>query len=222
MPRRPRGPGTDSVYHVLNRAVRRATLFEAAADYAAFEQVLLQALQRRPLRILAYCAMPNHWHLVLWPAADGELSRFMHWLTCTHAQRWHAVRRTAGTGPVYQGRYKAIPVESDSHVLRICRYVERNPLRAGLVPRAEDWRWSSLWRRCNFCTDDFLNDWPIPTPADWIEHVNQPQTDSELEALRWAVQRGAPFGSEKWRAQAAQRLGINPQFRRPGRPANAL
>ena len=220
MPRRPRGPGSDCVYHVLNRAVRRSPLFESPADYAAFEGVLLQAVQRSTLRILSYCAMPNHWHLVLWPATDGDLPRFMHWLTGTHAQRWHAIRGTSGTGPVYQGRYKAIPVQGDLHVLRICRYVERNPLRAGLVPRAEDWRWSSLWRRCNFCTDDFLHDWPIPTPVDWTEHVNQPQSATELHALRWAVQRGAPYGCEEWRTRAAQRLGINPQFRGPGRPAS--
>ena len=221
MPRRPRGPATDSVYHVLNRAVRRAVLFETPADYAVFERVVLQAVQRVPLRVLAYCAMPNHWHLVVWPAAAGDLSRFMHWLTCTHAQRWHAVRGTSGTGPVYQGRYKAIPVETDPYVLRVCRYVERNPLRASLVPRAEDWRWSSLWRRRNFCTDDFLHDWPVAVPTDWIEHVNQPKTDTELDAVRWAVRRGAPFGSDEWRANSARLLGINPEFRGPGRPANA-
>src|SRR5439155_23281390 len=150
MPRRPRGPATDLVYHVLNRAVRRAPLFQTPADYSAFEHVLLQAMQRVPLRLLAYCAMPSHWHLIVWPTAAGELSRFMHWLTCTHAQRWHSAHGTSGTGAVYQGRYKAIPVESDLHLLRVCRYVERNALRAGRVPRAEDWRWSSLWRRCIF------------------------------------------------------------------------
>jgi len=218
MPRRPRGPATDSVYHILNRAVRRAVLFETEADYAAFERVLLQTVQRVPLRMLAYSAMSTHWHLVVWPDARGQLSRFMHWLTCTHAQRWHAVHETSGTGPVYQGRYKAIPVETDAHVLRVCRYVERNALRAGLVARAEDWRWSSLWRRCNFCSDDFLHDWPVPCPPNWIEHVNQPQSETELEAVRWAIRRGAPFGSDNWRVEGARLLGVNPEFRGPGRP----
>jgi putative transposase len=218
MPRRPRGPATDSVYHVLNRAVRRAVLFETESDYAAFEQVLLQTVQRVPLRMLAYTAMSTHWHLVVWPDAHGQLSRFMHWLTCTHAQRWHAVHGTSGTGPVYQGRYKAIPVQTDAHVLRVCRYVERNALRAGLVPRAEDWRWSSLWRRRNFCTDDFLHEWPVPCPANWIEHVNQPHSETELEAVRRAIRRGAPFGSDDWRAEGARLSGVNPEFRERGRP----
>ena len=87
-----------------------------------------------------------------------------------------------------------------------------------LVPRAEDWRWSSLWRRRNFCADDFLHDWPVPCPANWIEHVNQPQSETELAAVRWAVRRGAPFGSDTWRAEGARLLGVNPEFRGRGRP----
>jgi putative transposase len=194
-------------------------LFETPGDYAAFENVLGQTVQRVPLRVLAYSAMPNHWHLIVWPQSAGQLSRFMHWLTCTHAQRWHAVHDTSGTGAVYQGRYKAIPIEMDAHILRACRYVERNALRAGLVRRAEDWRWSSLWRRHNMCADHFLHDWPIPCPANWVDHVNQVQSVPELDAMRWAIRRSAPFGSNDWRIEAARRAGVNPEFPGRGRPA---
>src|SRR5665213_1018344 len=218
MPRRARGPMPEFVYHVMNRGVRRATLFEEPCDYIAFERVLMQTLHRFPVRVLAYCAMPNHWHLIVWPTAPGELSNFMRWLTGTHAQRWHAYHGTSGTGPVYQGRYKAIPVESDLPFLRVCRYVERNPLRAGLVTKAEDWRWSSLWRRCHFC-DEEMHDWPTDRPSNWTEHVNEPQTEAELLALRWSIRRGAPFGSAIWRDQAAKLLNVNPQFLPPGRPS---
>ena len=137
----------DVVYHVLNRRVGRMTLFEKDEDYAAFEQVLSEAHPRSPMRLLAYCLMPNHWHLVLWPRHDGELSRYMQWLTTTHMRRWHAHHGTRGTGALYQGRYKSFPVQEDGHFLVVCRYVERNALRAGLVERAEQWAWSSLWRR---------------------------------------------------------------------------
>jgi putative transposase len=91
--------------------------------------------------------MPNHWHLLLWPRRDGELSEILRWITVTHTQRWHAHHRTAGTGPVYQGRFKSFPVQTDAHFLTVARYVERNALRAKLVPRAEDWQWSSIWRQ---------------------------------------------------------------------------
>ena len=167
MPRRPRGPVGDPAYHILNRAVRRAALFEHDSDYAEFETVLLKTLQLIPVRLLAYCAMPNHWHLVVWPGPDGRLPYFMHRLTMIHAQRWHVRHGTAGTGPVYQGRYKSVRVEADGHLLTACRYVERNPLRAGLVTCAEDWRWSSLWRRHHHCAD-CLSDWADPDPVGLV------------------------------------------------------
>ena len=129
-------PG-DLVYHVLNRANGRQPLFEKDGDYAAFERVLAEACQRVPMRILAYCVMPNHWHLVLWPYLDGDLSHFMGWLTLTHTQRWHAHHHTVGHGHLYQGRFKSFLVQQDAHLLAVCRYVERNALRAGLVERAE-------------------------------------------------------------------------------------
>ena len=100
------------VYHALNRGNAGRTLFGDGADYAAFERVLSETLQRVDMRILSYCLMPNHWHLVLWPRRDGDLSAFMRWLTLTHTQRWHAARRTAGSGHVYQGRYRSLPAWS--------------------------------------------------------------------------------------------------------------
>jgi len=135
------------VYHVLNRANARARIFHDDADYAAFLRIAAEAVQRVRMRLLAYCVMPNHWHLVLHPRADGDLSRFMGWLTLTHTQRWHAQRHSIGAGHLYQGRFKSFPVQKEVYFLRLCRYVERNALRAGLVQRAEDWPWSSLAAR---------------------------------------------------------------------------
>jgi putative transposase len=122
-------PG-DIAYHALNRAVARLPLFEKEADFEAFERVLHEAHQRTPSRVLAYCVIPNHWHFVLWPKADGELTRFLRWLTHTHTMRWHAHHHTGGTGHLYQGRFKAFPVQSDAHLLTVLRYVERNAVRA--------------------------------------------------------------------------------------------
>src|SRR5881398_558378 len=139
MPRRLRCHTAGYAYHVLNRAVGRATLFHKDADYAAFEKVLRQAKGWQPIRLLAFCLMPNHWHLVLWPEHDGELTAFLRWLTHTHSMRWHAHYHTGGTGHVYQGRFKSFPVETDEHLYTVLRYVERNALRANLVARAEDW-----------------------------------------------------------------------------------
>ena len=131
-----RPTSADVVYHVLNRGNARAHIFDKAADYAAFERILAEARERNDMRIMAYCLMRNHWHLVLWPRHDGDLSRFMGWLTLTHTQRWHAHRGTGGTGHVYQGRFKSFPVQADEHFLTVCRYVERNALRAKRVKKA--------------------------------------------------------------------------------------
>lgn len=218
MARRPRVAPGGFVYHVLNRAAHRHTLFDTSRSYAAFERALREAKERTPLRLLAYCVMPNHWHLVVWPQPEAELSQFMHWLTGTHAQRWQKLHGTVGTGPVYQDRFKAIPVQADVHLFRVCRYVERNPVRANLVTRAEEWRWSSLWRRCRKRTAPMLDEWPISIPVDWIDYVNSVQTLAELEALRGAVVRGAPFGSEQWRFTAARELGLESSLRGRGRP----
>src|SRR5580692_6316794 len=137
MPRRLRGKTGGYVFHVLNRAVGRAMLFKKNGDYAAFEKVLQEGLEWQPMRVLAYCVMPNHWHLVVWPRHDGELSEFVGWLTLTHTQRWHAYRQSTGSGPVYQGRFKSFPIQEDDHLYAASRYVERNALRARLVRRAE-------------------------------------------------------------------------------------
>jgi len=220
MPRRPRVATGGLAYHVLNRRMGRLPLFEKADDYAAFETILQEAHAQTRIRITAYCLMPNHWHLLLWPRQDGELSEVLRWMTVTHTQRWHAHRHTAGTGPVYQGRFKSFPVQTDEHFLTVARYVERNALRAKLVARAEDWQWSSLWRRAQGDPKltGFLSEWPVERPRNWVARVNHPETASELEAVRRSVQRGRPFGSEPWVVRMAKRLGLEPTLRARGRP----
>ncbi len=120
------------VYHVLNRANARMTIFEKDGDSEAFERTLTQAVDRSGMRLLSYCLMPNHWHLVVWPTENGQLSTFTDWLTLTHTQRWHAHRGTTGSGHVYQGRFKSFPCQDDDHFYTLCRYVERNALTAVL------------------------------------------------------------------------------------------
>jgi putative transposase len=223
MPRHPRVAPGGYVYHALNRAVARLPLFEKEGDYAAFERVLAEALERVPTRLLGYCLMPNHWHFVLWPRADGELTAFLRWLTHTHTMRWHAHYHTGGTGHLYQGRFKAFPVAADDHLLRVLRYAERNPLRAGLVARAEDWRWSSLWRRRHAEAPPpvALHAGPVPLPADWAAIVNRPETEAELEALRRCVARGSPCGPAAWQRRLVKRLGLEHTLRPRGRPKKA-
>lgn len=211
------------VYHVLNRGVGRRTLFQKDGDYLAFERVVEEALRTCPMRICAYCLLSNHWHFVLWPEREGELAVFMQQMTNTHVKRWKEHHHEVGYGHLYQGRYKCFPVETETYFYQLVRYVERNALRANLVARAQDWCWSSL-RRSQRDDPSFpiLSAWPLPRPTNWIELVNQPQSEAELDALRRCVQRGSPFGSAPWSAETAKRLGIESTLKTLGRPRKEI
>ncbi len=215
MPRAPRQSLGGVVYHVLNRSNARSQIFESPADYAAFEKVLGQARLQTPMRILTYCIMPNHWHLVLRPHRDGDLPLFMRWLTMTHTQRWHAAHRTIGTGHLYQGRYKSFPVETDDHLLRVCLYVERNPVRARLVSRAEHWRHGSLWRKLSGDENlvNLLSEWPTPPPSNYLELVNQFEDERVLARLRDSAHRGWAYGSIQWCSDLRQKEEAAAQLR---------
>jgi putative transposase len=208
------------VYHVLNRANADLVVFRKDEDYEAFLRVLQLALEHVPgMRLLAYCLMPNHWHMVLWPQLDGELSDFCHWLTLTHTQRWHAHYRNVGRGHLYQGRYKSFPIAEDEHYLSVCRYVERNALRAGLTTKAELWPYGSLSLRAGIRKmGPTLADGPVTLPRTWVSQVNRPQTEAELEALRRCVQRGQPYGAAAWVERTAKELGLQSTLVARGRP----
>jgi putative transposase len=221
MPRTARVTPGGYVFHVLNRGNERRDIFEAEGDYLTFLRVMTETQERVPLRILAWCLMPNHWHLVLWPRQDGQLGQFMQRLTTTHVRRWRLCRHSVGHGHLYQGTYKSFPVEEDDHFYTVCRYVERNPLRARLVRKAQRWPWSSLGAEYHAAAKAEappLATWPVPRPRSWTERVNQPQTKAELEALRVSIQRGRPFGGPHWQQRTAKRLGLESTFRPRGRP----
>jgi len=220
MPRRPRQGTGGVVYHVLNRSVRGARLFEHDLDYEAFEAVIAEALLFQPMRVLHYCVMPNHWHFLLWPVNDDDLSAFMRWLTLTHTQRYHAARETVGSGPIYQGRFKSFPVQDDEHYLTVARYIERNPVRAGLVSMAALWRWGSLHRREKGDAEamSILSEGPVPLPSGWSAWVDAPQSERDLAEIRQSVRRGRPFGGAAWQGSIAARLGLAPTLRPIGRP----
>jgi putative transposase len=177
MARRRRVTQGGLVYHVCNRGSRKGPLFRSSDEYIAFIRLLAEARALRPMRITAYCLMPNHWHLLLWPERDGELSKFMHWLTGAHAAQWRRVTRSQGEGAVYQSRFTAVAVIDLPHLFTVWRYVERNPVEAGLVSHAEDWPWSSAAQWNNPLPDLPLDLAPIARPLEWSAIVNGADVD---------------------------------------------
>lgn len=216
MPRTRRAIVAGNCYHIINRANNKARIFHDAADFAAFTGFISDAQRRHPLALLAACLMPNHIHLVLQPRKDTEITRWMHWLFTSHVSRHHRKYKTCGR--LWQGRFKASVIQCDVHLLTVMRYVERNALRAGLVKRAEDWRWGSLNWRLRQHPLLLPQESPVPLPPNWTEWVNRPHTDQELQELRSSINRQRPIGSPDWMAQTALQLGVTSSLNPRGRP----
>ena len=214
MPRTARASQGGYCYHVLNRGNARRMVFHKDADFAGFLKLLAEAGDRVPKRLLAYCIMPNHFHFVLWPINDGDLSNYMMWLMTAHVRRYH--KHYHSSGHVWQGRFRAHPIQEDDHLLTVIRYIERNPLRAGLVERAEQWRWSSI--STAIPENIKIDPGPVARPRNWRQLVNKPQTEAEVLALRESIQRGRPFGAGAWQSETAERLALQSSLRPRGRP----
>lgn len=220
MPRANRVDIANQIYHVINRANARLPIFETEKDFQLFEKVLEEAKNRIDVDIYSYCLMPNHWHFVISPKKDGELAKFMAWLTMTHTQRWHSQHKSVGTGHLYQGRYKSFIVEKEKYLWQLCRYVERNPLRANLAKEAKDWTWSSYWRRelGNEKQKKLLSAWPVQMPEDYKQWLEAKENDEELQTIRHCVNKGKPFGSFDWIAKMVDTFKLKSTLSNPGRP----
>jgi putative transposase len=202
--------------HVINRGNDRRTIFHKSGDYEAFLRLLGEAQAQTPMPVLAYCLMPNHFHLIVLPESAVALSAYMRWLMNAHVRQYHQHYETCGRGHIYQGRFKNFSIQTDRYLLNAWRYVEGNALRAGLVRRAEHWRWSSLstgddTRRPSLCES------PVERPARWIDWVNDGFGTDELQRLRQCVKRGAPYGDDGWTEWIAKTHGLEFTLRPPGR-----
>ena len=218
MGRSPRADISGGIYHALNRGNAKNRIFFKDADYEAFERIVAEALEKFPVELFAYQWMNNHWHMVLSPRKDGAMGRFLGWITLTHTQRYHAHRGTAGTGHVYQGRFKSFPVQDDDHFHVVCRYVERNALTAKRVRKAEDYRWGSLWNWLGGDSPIQLSKWPVRRFPRWAARVNKALTKKEIEALERSEKRGSPFGNDAWVATTVKNHGLESTIRKTGRP----
>lgn len=203
-------------YHVINRGNGQAEVFHKDMDYHSFIEMIGEAVERLPMRVLSWCLMPNHFHLVLWPLEDGDLGRWMQWLMTSHVRRYH--RHYKSSGHIWQGRFKAFVIQENHHYLNVLRYVESNALRAGLVARAEDWPGSSLFALQRPDQYRFLAAGPVSRSRDWLELVNQRQSQELIEQIRNSVNRECPFGDQGWMDRIVRQIGMEHTIRPRGRP----
>ena len=202
-------------YHVINRGNGRAEVFHKLDDYAAFVRLIGEACEQVPMRLLAWCLMPNHFHLVVCPHEDGDLSTWMQWLMTSHVRRYHRHYHTAGH--VWQGRFRSFPIEEDEHLLSVVRYVELNPVRATSldVSRVADWPWSSAGRPLGIAPPSLDLEEIFPDARARLPHR---LTQSQLDQIKRSLDRGSPLGSPRWQKRTAKQLGLQSTLRPRGRP----
>ena len=227
MGRPPRPIADGLVYHALNRGNNRGAVFADAADFQAFLDALAKTKERYPFRLFAYCLMSNHFHLVLAPDAGQSISRIVQSLTVAHT--WHYHKRHGTSGHVWQGRFQSPVIETDEHLLTVLRYVEANPLRAGMVSDLASYVWSSYLVHGQGKSFGLIDEAPVwgrlgkteaVRQSRWRQWVHTPLTDKELAGVRRAVTTGHPYGTERWVAATARRLDLNLAPRPRGRPRN--
>ena len=209
----------------MNRGNNRGEVFGDDGDREAFLEALGRTRSRYPFRLLGYCLMSNHFHLLLQPDAGQSISRILQSLTVAHTWQYH--KRHHSSGHVWQGRFRSPVIQDDEHLLVVLRYIEADPLRAAMVADPGDYRWSSFQQHGMGRHDPLLSPFPeweqlSRTEAErrrrWRAKVRTPEREEELTAVRESLRSGRPLGESGWVDRLAERLRIDLEPRPRGRP----
>ena len=209
MPRRPRVVLPGFPHHVTQRGNGGTTTFRAHRDFTLFLSMLEKYCTQYAIQIWSYCLMSNHYHLIARPDSKKGLSRCLHDLNGCYAQYFN--RRFSSAGHLWQERFFSCSLDT-SHLWNAIRCVEQNPVRAGLVQKAEDYRWSSAAARCGLRRDRLLaaSDLFLPSGLiqNWSHWLGEYPTEEDLDAIREATRRGTVHGTEAFVDQLESWLGI--------------
>ena len=225
MPRQPRLQVANYPYHVIQRGNDRQAIIHRNADAAALLRVLGECAARADVDIHAYVVMTNHIHLLATPRQDEGLSRMMQCYGRRYVRYFNDAHRRTGT--LWEGRYKSSLVETERYLLACYRYIELNPVRAGMVDRPWDYRWSSCRANVLGRPDDLVS-----PHAELIELARNPELrariyremlldaidDETLARLRWSVQHDQPLAVDKYVTSLERRLERRVRLGKSGRP----
>jgi putative transposase len=219
MARLPRVVVVDVPHHITQRGNARQVIFTTDADRTIYLELLRENSALHQLSVLGYCLMPNHVHLIAVPHATESMARTLKQTHGRYAAYWNACR--SSSGHVWQGRFYSCPL-GEPHLWAALRYVELNPVRAGLVETAESWRWSSAGAHCGSAFPDAMLDmerwrrrW---TPAEWVQHLADAEAESDPPALRESTHTGRPLGTPEFVAELERSVSRSLAPRKGGRP----
>ncbi len=204
-------------HHVTQRGNRRLPVFFAEGDYQAYKALLAKSCAKAGTQVWAYCLMPNHVHLILIPSHEDGLRAA---LGETHRRYTsHVNAREGWRGHLWQSRFASFPMD-ERWLLACARYVELNPVRAGLVRRPEDWAWSSAAAHLTGTSDDLVRVAPLlERVGDWATFLGGGASDEDsVKDIRAHERSGNALGSAGFLDQLKARLGKDVTPRRPGRP----
>ncbi|MFZ1415882.1 MAG: transposase [Defluviicoccus sp.] len=201
-------------HHITQRGNRRQQTFFSEADYSHYRRLMAEWCARLDVAIWAYCLMPNHVHLIAVPAADDGLRRA---IGEAHRRYSRQVNfRQGWRGYLWQGRFASFPVDGD-HLLAAARYIELNPVRAGLVSAPEDWPWSSARAHLAASDDELARTKPLlDTVGDWRALISIEPDEDEMEVIRRHERTGRPLGDEAFVERLEDSLGRPLRPRKPG------
>ncbi len=206
-------------HHVTQRGNRRQRVFFSDADYAAYLELLRERCPDAGLKVLAYCLMPNHVHLVVVPETEDSLRAGL-----AEAHRRYTRRvndREGWRGHLWQERFGSFVLD-EGHLWAAVRYVERNPVRAGLAKEPQNWRWSSARAHLGLATEPLLDEsvW-LKGFGEWRRYLSRTDREADVEAFRRHERTGRPCGDEKLLRALERMTGRRLSPGRPGRPAGA-
>ena len=215
MPRMARLVVPDYPHHITQRGSRRQRTFFGDEDYQAYIDLLCELKADAGVDIWAYCLMPNHLHLVAVPQRKESLAILLRVTHHRYALRVNAMH--GWQGHLWQERFFST-VMDDAHLLAAVRYVELNPVRAGLCKRADDWRWSSVHAHLNDAPDNLVTTFVMRDRiCDWYKYLSEDSSPEQLESLRQSTKTGRPVGSDEFVGRLEDLTGRRLRRQKPGR-----
>lgn len=220
MPRLARPVFAGIPHHITQRGNRREDVFFSDADHKAYLTWLREYCDKYKVQVVAYCLMTNHVHLVAVPSTATALEQLLRPLHTRYAQRIN--REKGWKGHLWQGRFFSSALD-DAYLWAAIRYVERNPVRAQIVRKAENYPWSSAAAHCGLRDDPVLAQslaWAERFGAidDWSAWLAEGDQSDQLDVLRRRVERGLPCGSDQFIRKLERRVGLDLTLRPRGRP----